>query len=124
MTRRVLAFDGSTTSVYADLRELACGPINDMVVDVSGRAYVTQLGFDLFAGEVPKESPIMVVEPDGSACIADEAGPPMGAHRLAVTPDGAPVVPARTFVNRSNPVDIRADGCPDRPRTFLGQGPA
>jgi sugar lactone lactonase YvrE len=40
---------------------------------------------------------MMVVEPDGSARIADEAGPLMGANGIAITADGATLVMAETF---------------------------
>lgn len=121
--RAVLVFDGSTTSVYADLRQLACGPINDMVVDASGRAYITQLGFDLFAGEAPKQSPIITVEPDRSARIAAEAGDLMGANGVAITADGRTLLTAETFVNKITAFDIAADGTLSGRRTFADTGP-
>ena len=36
---------------HADLWALTGGPINDLVVDAQGRAYVGNFGFDLMAGE-------------------------------------------------------------------------
>ncbi|HME49546.1 SMP-30/gluconolactonase/LRE family protein [Mycobacterium sp.] len=116
--RVVLAYDGSATSVYADLRELAIGPINDMVIDAAGRAYVTQLGCNLFAGESPKESPILVVEPDGTARIADEAGPLMGANGIAISADGAALVTAETFADKITAFDIGPHGKLTGKRTF------
>nr|BFE78055.1 hypothetical protein GCM10020093_006560 [Planobispora longispora] len=53
----VLVVEDGIASLHADLRELAIGPINDMVVDATGRAYVTQLGFDLWAGSSPSPRP-------------------------------------------------------------------
>ena len=116
--RVVLAYDGSAASVYADLRQLAIGPINDMVVDAAGRAYITQLGFNLFAGETPRESPILVVEPDGTARIAEEAGPLMGANGIAISADGATLVTAETFVDKITAFDITSDGKLTGKRTF------
>lgn len=116
--RVVLAYDGTATTVYADLRELAAGPINDMVVDAAGRAYVTQLGFNLFAGESPKESPILVVEPDGRARIAEEAGQLMGANGIAISADGGTLVTAEAFANKIIAFDIDADGALRGRRVF------
>jgi sugar lactone lactonase YvrE len=116
--RVVLAFDGSATTVYADLRHLATGPLNEMVVDAAGRAYVTQLGFDLHAGESPKESPLLVVEPDSSTRSADEAGPRMGANGIAITADGTTLVTAETFIHTLTAFDVGADGALSGARTF------
>jgi sugar lactone lactonase YvrE len=116
--RVVLVYDGSTTSVYADLRDLAIGPINDMVVDAAGRAYITQLGFNLWTGARPKESPILVVEPDRTPRIADEAGPLMGANGIAISADGTKLVTAETFVDKITAFDIAADGTLSGKRTF------
>ncbi|MGA4992152.1 SMP-30/gluconolactonase/LRE family protein [Nonomuraea bangladeshensis] len=108
--RVVLVYDGADVSLYADLRGLATGPINDMVVDANGRAYVTQLGFELWQGEAPKESYIMIVEPDGTARDFVEAGPMMGANGIALSADGRTLVTAEAFANRIAAVDLDADG--------------
>jgi sugar lactone lactonase YvrE len=97
--RLILAWDGDQLAEYADLRELATGPINDMVVDADGRAYVTQLGFELFAGEEPKDSLLIVVEPDGAARNLSELGRFWGANGIAITADGRRLVTAEAFAN-------------------------
>jgi sugar lactone lactonase YvrE len=122
LERVVLVFDGSTTTVYADLRDLASGPTNDMVVDGAGRAYITQLGFDLFAGESPKESPILIVEPDGNPRIAEEAGQMMGANGIAISADGTTLVTAETFINTITAFDVAADGTLGGRRIFAETG--
>ncbi|TVZ02205.1 lactone hydrolase [Trebonia kvetii] len=103
--RLVLAWDGRSLTVYADLRELATGPVNDMVVDADGRAYVSQLGFELFAGEEPKESLLIVVEPDGSARNLTELGGFWGANGVAITADGTKLVTAEAFANLITALD-------------------
>jgi len=108
--RLVLAFDGERLTEYADLRELATGPVNDMVVDADGRAYVTQLGFDLFAGESPKDSDLLVVEPDGTARALTELGGFAGANGIAVSGDGSRVLTAEAFANRITVLDRDAHG--------------
>ncbi|OLT37729.1 lactone hydrolase [Actinomadura sp. CNU-125] len=106
----VLAVDGDAVTVHADLRDLAAGPINDMVVDAAGRAYVTQLGFNLWAQETPAPSPIMIVEPDGTARVATEAGELMGANGIAISADGSTVVTAEAFANKLTAFDVQPDG--------------
>ncbi|MER5261775.1 SMP-30/gluconolactonase/LRE family protein [Actinosynnema sp. NPDC002837] len=108
--RLVLAFDGEQVTVHADLRELATGPVNDMVVDADGRAYVTQLGFELFAGEEPRDSALLVVEPDGTARALTELGGFGGANGIAVSSDGTRVVTAEAFANRITALDRDAGG--------------
>lgn len=103
--RLVLAFDGENLTQYADFRDLATGPINDMVVDADGRAYVTQLGFELFAGEAPKDSDLLVVEPDGSTRALTELGGFAGANGIAVSGDGSRVVTAEAFAGRITVLD-------------------
>jgi sugar lactone lactonase YvrE len=108
--RVVLVWDGHELDVYADLRPLAISSINDMVVDADGRAYVTQLGFDLFAGEEPRDSPILVVDPDGSPRVASEVGEFSCANGIAITADGRQVATAEVNGNRIAVMDRDADG--------------
>ena len=105
-------------SVYADIAEYAPGPINYMVVDADGRAYATQLGFDLFNGADPAPSPIIVIEPDGSTGTADKVGPLMGANGIGITADGTKVITAEAFANRIVVMDRADDGTLANPREF------
>ncbi|MGR6919824.1 SMP-30/gluconolactonase/LRE family protein [[Actinomadura] parvosata] len=116
--RLVLAFDGERFTVHADLRDLASGPINDMVVDGDGRAYVTQLGFELFQGEQPRDSPLLVVEPDGTAHALTDLGGMSGANGIAITADGSHVFTAEAFANRITVLDRDAYGRLDGRRVF------
>lgn len=96
--RLVLVWDGESLSEYADLRTVAAdAPINDMVVDADGRAYITQLGFDLFHGADPKASPLLVVEPDGSASALTELGGFMCGNGVALTADGRRLVVVEAY---------------------------
>jgi sugar lactone lactonase YvrE len=108
--RRVYVFDGKKVSPYADLGNLAQSPINDMVVDREGRAYVTQLGWDLFKGEEQALSPLLVIEPDGRARIADELGLMSGANGLGITADGKSLVIAEAFANQILSSEIQPGG--------------
>ena len=53
--------------VHADLSGLVDWPINDMVVDAEGRAYVGNFGFDLMNGAFPATTTLVRVDPDGTA---------------------------------------------------------
>ncbi|CAM5645443.1 gluconolactonase [Streptomyces pilosus] len=103
--RLVLVFDGEKIEEYADLREIATGPVNDMVVDTDGRAYVTQLGFELFRGEEPCDSALMVVEPDRSVRALADLGGFAGANGIAISSDGTRVLTAEAFANRITVLD-------------------
>jgi sugar lactone lactonase YvrE len=116
--RLVLAFDGERLTEHADLRELASGPINDMVVDADGRAYVTQLGFELFQGEAPRDSPLLVVEPDGTARALTDVGGMSGANGIAITADGRRVLTAEAFADRITVLDRDDHGRLDGRRVF------
>ena len=116
----VLAFDSSEVTVYADLGELATGPINDMVVDADGRAYVTQLGFELFAGEAPRDSALLVVEPDGTARALDDLGGFAGANGIAITADGTRLITAEAFADRITVLDRDDKGALTGRRVFAG----
>ncbi|GAA3146635.1 SMP-30/gluconolactonase/LRE family protein [Planomonospora alba] len=118
----VLIVSGDDVNVYADLRELAAGPINDMVVDASGRAYVTQLGFNLWAGEQPAPSPIIIIEPAGAARLAKGTEHLMGANGIALTADGATLVTAEAFANRLAAFEVDANGELSGGRIFADLG--
>ncbi|MGF0313399.1 SMP-30/gluconolactonase/LRE family protein [Rhodococcus sp. IEGM1428] len=99
----VLVHDGSSVDAlteYADVSAHAPGPINDMVVDSEGRAYVTQLGFDLFNGAEPAASPIIVVAPDGAVSVADEIGDLMGANGIVLSANESTAYTAEAFLNK------------------------
>src|SRR5919109_2113960 len=54
------------TTEHADVSDLCGGPLNDMVVDANGRAYVGNFGFDLMGGGDPATANLIRVDPDGT----------------------------------------------------------
>ncbi|OZC87713.1 lactone hydrolase [Rhodococcus sp. 05-340-1] len=109
----VLVHDGSAPDAlteYADVAAHAPGPINDMVVDSTGRAYVTQLGFDLYHGADPAPSPIVVVDPDGAVSVADKVGPLMGANGIALSADEKSAYTAEAFLDKILVMNRSEDG--------------
>src|SRR3954471_18045296 len=55
---------------HADLRGVAGGPCNDMVVAADGTAYVGNFGFDLYAGEEWTTASLACVTADGEVRVA------------------------------------------------------
>ena len=106
--QRVLAWDGERVSQVAELSGLVGGPCNDMVVDVQGRAYVGNFGFDLYAREDPRATCLLRVDPDGRVHrVAEDLWFPNG---MAITTDGRTLIVAETLRHRLTAFDIGADG--------------
>ncbi len=93
---------------------------NDMVVDAAGRAYVGNFGFDLDRfikerGEAalvelpgPPTTPLIRVDPDGSAHVAaEEMSFPNGT---VITPDGRTLIIAETLAGRLTAFDVSEGG--------------
>jgi sugar lactone lactonase YvrE len=116
--RVVLVWDGERAEVYADLRPFAPGPVNDMVVDAEGRAYVTQLGYDLWKKEEPVQTAILLVETGGSVRELEEAGLLTAANGITISADGRTVVTAEAPEKRLIAFDRAADGTLTAPRVF------
>lgn len=102
--RRILPGGGSV--VLADMSEVAVGA-NDMWVAPNGRAYVSQIGFDLFT-EDPKPSHMVIVHPDRSI---ETAGEDMWTpNGVQLTADGKHLIVAESFANRLTMFDVDANG--------------
>jgi sugar lactone lactonase YvrE len=94
--------------VHADLSALAPGSCNDMVVDALGRAYVGNFGFDMYAGDKPRETCMIAVEPDGRAHVAaEELAFPNGS---VITTDGSTLLVGESMASRISAFDLGPDG--------------
>jgi sugar lactone lactonase YvrE len=107
--RRLLRLEADGTLVlHADLADLAPGACNDMVVDATGRAYVGNFGFDMYAGAKAHRTCVIAVEPDGrSRVVADGLGFPNGS---VITADGSTLLVGESMASRISAFDIAADG--------------
>jgi sugar lactone lactonase YvrE len=107
--RLLLRLDPAGLTTVADLSGLTPFPINDMVVDHQGRAYIGHFGFDISAERPePKLADVFLVTPDGEArIVADELGFPNGC---VITPDGKTFIVAETGSARLSAYNIAADG--------------
>ncbi|HSC02789.1 MAG TPA: SMP-30/gluconolactonase/LRE family protein [Solirubrobacteraceae bacterium] len=100
--------DEGRVSTHADLGSFTESPLNDMVVDTSGRAWVGCFGFDLMAFADPQLAPLMRVDPDGTATLAaDEMMFPNGS---VITPDGGTLIVGETAGCRYTAFTIQRDG--------------
>ncbi len=106
--RRLLRLDPGGLTEVADLHRFATFHCNDMVVDVQGRAYVGNFGFDLDGGAHPAPTVLTLVLPNGDArVVADELMFPNGT---VITPDGRTLIIGESFGPRLTAYDIQPDG--------------
>jgi len=113
-----------TVATHADLTDLAVGPLNDMVVDAAGRAYVGASGTDEIAAPRPLvgTGSIIRVDPDGSArIVAPEMDAPNGP---AITADGKHYIVASLPAQELTGFDIEADGSLSGRRVWADLTPA
>lgn len=102
--------------LHADLSELVAAHINDMVVDDQGRAYIGNLGYDIFGGADPDTAEITLVETDGSVRhVARERDCPNG---MVIRQDGRTLVAAESFAHRVTEFDRAPNGDLSNPRVL------
>ena len=107
-SKQLLRFDGQRTTPHADLSQLAPGLCNDMVVSASGHAYVGNFGFDFEAGDAPRPTCLIHVDPGGEAERVDgELNFPNGS---VITPDGRTLIVGESMGGRYTAFDIADDG--------------
>lgn len=121
----LLRIEGGHTRKHADLRSVCQGPLNDMLVDVQGRAYVGCMGYDVFYEELVLDAPrpawVAMITPDGRPVRAtdDDLLQPNG---MALTEDGSTLVVAETFGARLTAFDVSDDGTLSNRREFANLG--
>lgn len=116
LDRSLLALARGALRPIADLSALAGGLCNDMVVDGADRAYVGNFGYDRHAGEAPRSTCLIRVDPDGSLHRAAEDL--MFPNGTVITPDGKTMIVAETYAHRLTAFDVAADGTLARRRLF------
>ena len=116
--RQLLRIDPDGVKVHADLSGVAAYHTNDMVVDLSGRAYVGNFGFRLDQAvrergveSVLADHPttqLARVDPDGKVHVA--ASDMHFPNGMVITPDGRTLIVAETLAMRLTAFDIGPDG--------------
>ncbi len=106
--RRVYRIVDGALTLHADLATLVSAEINDMVVDDRGRAYIGNMGYDLFGGGEARPGEITLVEPDGRfRHVAAQLDFPNG---MAISADGATLYVAESFGHRVSAFERAQDG--------------
>ncbi|MBL4837929.1 MAG: SMP-30/gluconolactonase/LRE family protein [Kordiimonadaceae bacterium] len=118
--RKIMRIEKGEISEYADLSNLATGDANDMLVDQQGRAYVGNMGYDLFGGEEAKLADFIVVDPRGTATVA--ATGLEFVNGIALIDEGRTLVLAETWQSRLLAFDRAADGSLSNRRVFADLG--
>lgn len=114
--RKVLKLVDGRLETHADLWQLCGGDTNDMVVDRQGRAYVGNFGFDFGAGQSPKTTKLVLVQPDGDAAAV--GGELLFPNGTAISPNGRTLVVAETLGARLSVFDVAEDGSLSNQRVF------
>jgi sugar lactone lactonase YvrE len=106
--RQVLAYKGGSSTVVADLSDVAPADLGDMVVDDSGRAYV--------GSQAAERGLIARVDLDGSvAIVADGLDFPNG---MVITQDRLTLIVAESLGRRLTAYDVAEDGSLHSRRIF------
>jgi sugar lactone lactonase YvrE len=114
--RHLLRILPSGAEIAADLSSYVANPINDMVIDRQGRAYVGGFGFNFVSGEEPRTTGLLCVEPNGRVRqVADDLHFPNG---MVITPDGKTLIVGETLGARLTAFDIQPDGGLTNRRVF------
>jgi sugar lactone lactonase YvrE len=114
--------DGALVT-HGDMRHVSSPPpINELVVDVHGNAFVNGGGFNLSAGEDFAPGVVAVVAHDGAVRqVADGLAFPNG---MLIMPDDRTLVVAESYANRLTAFEIGANGTLSARRVWaeLGDG--
>jgi sugar lactone lactonase YvrE len=107
--RRLLQLrSNGSLSEYADLTDHCRGYLNDMIVDVAGRAYVGNFGYAVAAKEKRADTVLVRVDPDGTVvAVGEDLSFPNGA---VITPDGRTLIVAETMACRMSAFTVAEDG--------------
>lgn len=106
--RKLFRIEAGALVEHADLASLVEAEINDMVVDDQGRAYVGDMGYDLFSGAPERPGGIALVEPDGRCTsVAGGLDFPNG---MALADGGRTLLVAESFGHRVSAFTRLDDG--------------
>lgn len=114
--RFLLRQNGQDFTTYAKLTFDMPYPINDMVIDRTGRAYIGGFGFDLNKREPPRPSVLFCVETYGSVRVAAENL--LFPNGMVITPDHKTLIVAETFGTKLTAFSMDNDGFLSGRRTF------
>jgi len=116
--QRVLRYDGTNVTVFAELADHSVFWCNDMLVSPAGYCYVGNFGFDLdeYLGRLGRDfdpamtptTTLVVLDPDGRIVqTIDAMAFPNGVE---VTSDVSTLIVAETMASRLSAFDVASDG--------------
>lgn len=115
-TRQLRTVAAGSATLYADMWEAASSECNDMLIDPSGRAYVSTFGYDLRNGEDAKPGKVILVRPGEAPVVA--AGDLIFPNGIVLTRDGATLIVSELFGEQLSGYDVAADGTLSGRRVF------
>ena len=119
LDKKLLQWKAGELTEYLDLSMMA-GPPNDFVIDEKGRIYLGDFGYDRFAGEEPKPTNLVRIDPDRRiTVVAENVEFPNGT---AIINDGRTLVVNETWVGRVTAFDLTEDGRLANRRLFADLG--
>lgn len=119
---KLLRWDSKALMEHADLRELATYRCNDMVVDINGRAYVGNFGYDYEVNDPFTYAELILVLPNSEArVVADKMAFPNGT---VITPDDKTLIIGETMAGQLTAFDIEEDGSLYNRRIWAKMGKA
>ena len=118
-------------AVHADLAGIATYHCNDMIVDLAGRAYVGNFGFDLHAELARRgDASVLADHPTAKLALVSPAGVAAAAadglhfpNGTVITPDGKTLIVAETIACRLTAFDIGPDGGLSNRRVWASTSP-
>ena len=116
LKRQVLELDCGILNLVADLKDIATGPCNDLVVDTAGNIFVGNFGFDRHAGEAETATCIARIAPTGE--VTREAEDMLFPNGMAISPDGKTLIVAESLAARLTAFDLSPEGALTNRRVF------
>ena len=115
--RQLLIKDPSqdSLSLYANLQNYST-PFNEIVVDGKNNIYVNNVGFDLVAGEKPKNGFVVLITPEGKISkVGDDLLFPNG---MAITSGNTTLIVAESYGMKLTAFNIENDGSLSKKRIW------
>ena len=103
---KLLRVDNGATVVHADLSAHSGPQSNDMVIDATGRAYVSTIDVEAFADMATTN--LVRVDPDGSVSVAADGL--LFPNGSVITSDGATLIVTESWGQRLTAFDLEPDG--------------
>jgi sugar lactone lactonase YvrE len=117
LDHRLLRYDGKDVHTHADLSAYCGGKLNDLVVDVHGHAFASNMGFDYHQGDTPCTTDLLRVDSDGSISIA--ASDIWCPNGMAITADGQTLLVGQSASTEVLAFDLAADGSLANRRVYV-----